>query len=96
MLSGVRGKGRAFYDVKMRRKMRKLTIYIARHRNSTNNSGHSEPCKHCTEQIKRIGIKKIVYVDNSGEINKSLTNNYNTNYICPGYKEYIKQNIKVD
>tara|TARA_R110001592_G_scaffold307138_1_gene580266 strand:+ start:330 stop:560 length:231 start_codon:yes stop_codon:yes gene_type:complete len=76
--------------------MRKLTIYIARHRHYTNESGHSEPCSHCTKEIKKIGIKKIVYVNGSGEIKKRLTDYYENNYICPGYKEYAKQNIKVD
>jgi deoxycytidylate deaminase len=85
-----------YYDRKIRRKMRKLTIYIARHKHSTNSSGHSEPCKHCTKEIKRIGIKKIVYVNELGEIHKEQANRYQNNYICPGYKEYAKQNIKVD
>jgi len=76
--------------------MRKLTIYIARHRHYTSRSGHSEPCSHCAKEIKRIGIKKIVYVNEFGTIEKSLANKYETNYICPGYKEYAKQNIRVD
>ena len=76
--------------------MRKLTIYVARHSNLTKKSGHSEPCYHCTKEIKRIGIKKIVYVDKLGEIQKKLTVNYKNDYICPGYKEYARQNIKVD
>ena len=95
-LSGIKEKGRVFYDRKLRRKMRKLTIYIARHRHSTDYSAHSEPCAHCTKEIKRFGIKKIVYVNANGEINKRLADKYETNYICPGYKEYAKQNIKVD
>ena len=76
--------------------MKKLTIYIAKHRQSTNYSAHSEPCFHCTKEIKRFGIKKIVYVDADGKITKRNTNSYENNYICPGYKEYSKQNIKVD
>ena len=92
----IKEKGRVFYDRKFRRKMRKLTIYIARHRHSTKYSAHSEPCSHCTNEIKRFGIKKIVYVDAFGEINKRLSYRYSNNYVCPGYKEYAKQNIKVD
>ena len=76
--------------------MRKLTIYIARHKSSTNHSGPSEPCFHCTKEIKKFGIKKIVYVDANGYINKINSDKYESNYICPGYKEYSKQNIKVD
>lgn len=85
-----------FYDPKIKRKMRKLTIYIARHKHSTNNSGCSGPCMHCTKEIKKLGIKKIVYVNRFGEINKQQSNRYETDYVCPGYKEYVKQNIKVD
>ena len=95
-LSGIKGKGRVFYDRKFRRKMRKLTIYVARHRHSTAHSAHSHPCSHCAKEIKRIGIKKIVYVDDYGQINKSLTKKYHTDYVCPGYKEYAKQGVKVD
>tara|TARA_B100000768_G_C11275909_1_gene375960 strand:+ start:725 stop:985 length:261 start_codon:yes stop_codon:yes gene_type:complete len=85
-----------FYDPKFKRKMNKLTIYIARHRPSTTHSAHSEPCFHCTKEIKRIGIKKIVYVDADGKINKRITSRYYNNYICPGYKEYARLNINVD
>jgi|TARA_B110000285_G_scaffold13069_1_gene12992 deoxycytidylate deaminase len=76
--------------------MKKLTIYIARHSHSSKKSGHSEPCHHCTKEIKRIGIKKIVYVDKLGKIQKRLTVKYKNDYICPGYKEYARQNIRVD
>lgn len=76
--------------------MNKLTIYIARYRPSTTHSAHSEPCFHCTKEIKRIGIKKIVYVDADGKINKRIASRYNNNYICPGYKEYTRLNIHVD
>lgn len=88
--------GRGFYDPKTRRKMKKLTIYIAKHRPSTKHSAESKPCAHCTKEIKRLGIKKIVYVNAFGEINKKLARNYHTDYICPGYKELERRNIRVD
>ena len=97
MLSVVKGKGRGFYDRKTRRKMRKLTIYIAKHRPSTPAmSCESKPCSHCAKEIKRMGIKKIVYVDAFGDVQKTLTRNYHTDYVCPGYKEYARLNVKVD
>ena len=97
MLSGVKGKGRGFYDRKMRRKMKKLTIYIAKHRPSTPTiSCESKPCSHCAKEIKRLGIKKIVYVDAFGEVKKKLSKNYHTDYVCPGYKELARLNIKAD
>ena len=86
-----------YYDTKYKRKMNKLTLYVVRYKSSTEkSSGHSAPCCNCFEKINEIGIKKIVYVDNDGIIKKCLTNNYYTEYISPGYKEYNKQNIVVD
>ena len=81
-----------FYDPKFRRKMNKLTIYIAKHRHSTMMSSASLPCSNCTKKIKELGIKKIVYVDKSGQIQKCLSHNYFNNYICPGYKELARRN----
>ena len=76
--------------------MRKLTIYIAKHRPSTTHSAESKPCSHCAKEIKRLGIKKIVYVDAFGGVNKKLSRDYHTDYVCPGYKEYARLNVKVD
>jgi deoxycytidylate deaminase len=84
-----------FYDHKFRRKMKKLTIYIAKHRHSTLMSCPSLPCSNCTKKIKELGIKKIVYVDKSGQIQKCLSQNYFSDYVCPGYKELDRRNIKV-
>jgi hypothetical protein len=95
-LSGVKEKGRGFYDSKIRRKMKKLTIYIVKHRPSTKHSAESKPCSHCAREIKRLGIKKIVYVDAFGGVNKKLSRDYHTDYVCPGYKEYARLNVKVD
>ena len=95
-LSGVKGKGRVFYDRKMRRKMRKLTIYIVKHRHSTKHSAESKPCSHCAKEIKRLGIKKIVYVDAIGGVTKTNSRDYHTDYVCPGYKEYARINVRVD
>lgn len=88
--------GRGFYDPKLKRKMKKLTLYIVKHRHSTTYSAESKPCSHCTKEIKRLGIKKIVYVDAFGTVTKKLTRKYNTNYVCPGYKEYARLKVNVD
>ena len=95
-LSGVKEKGRGFYDRKMRRKMKKLTIYIVKHRPSTTHSAESKPCSHCAKEIKRLGIGKIVYVDAFGGVTKTNSRDYHTDYICPGYKEYMRLNVRVD
>ena len=85
-----------FYDAKFRRKTKKLTIYIARYKASTKNtSGHSAPCSNCLCKIQEIGIKKIVYVDGKGIIQKCLSKNYMTDYISVGYREYQRIGIKV-
>lgn len=73
--------------------MRKLTIYIARHKHVTDKSGNSEPCAHCTKEIKRLGIKKIVYVNKLGEIQKSQTHKYENNYICAGTRVLNRQGV---
>ena len=76
--------------------MKKLTIYIARYKPSTKNiSGHSAPCSNCLCKIRQIGIKKIVYVDANGVVQKCLTNRFSTDYISVGYREYARNNIKV-
>ena len=79
----------------MRRKMKKLTIYIARFNATRKFSGPSAPCKNCMCKIKEIGIKKIVYCDRVGHIHKCLTKNYHTDYMTPGYTEYQKINISI-
>ena len=77
--------------------MRKLTIYIARHRRSTPGcSAHSHPCSNCSSVIKKLGIKKIVYLDDYGEVNKCKACDYKTNYITPGYRLYYNENITPD
>jgi len=75
--------------------MKKLTIYIARYKPSTNISGHSAPCSNCLRKIKQLGIKKIVYVDSEGNIQKCLSKNYKTDYISVGYREYRRLGVKV-
>ena len=49
-----------------------------------------------SKEIKRLGIGKIVYVDAFGGVNKVSSRDYHTDYICPGYKEYARINVRVD
>ena len=84
-----------FYDPKLRRKTRKLTIYIARYKSSTNLPGVSGPCSNCLHKIKQLGIKKIVYADREGHLHKCKTKDYITNYQSVGYREYRRMGIKV-
>ena len=85
-----------YSNSKFRRRENKLTIYIARYKSSDKQtSGHSAPCSSCLKKIKKIGIKKIVYVNENGEIINCLSKNFNTDYISSGYREYMKKNINV-
>ena len=95
-LSKTGKKGYMIYDSKVRRRMRKMTIYVARYKSSTQNlSGHSAPCSNCLCKIKETGIKKIVYADENGNIQKCLTKNFETDFVSMGYREYSRQNIEV-
>ena len=46
--------------------------------------------------VIKLGIKKIVYVDDYGEVNKCKACDYKTDYITPGYKLYYNENITPD
>lgn len=59
-------------------------------------SAHSQPCSNCLSVINKLGIKKIVYVDDYGEVNKCKACDYKTNYITPGYRLYYNDNIRPD
>ena len=50
---------------------------------------HSQPCFQLIWVFIKVGIKKIVYVDDYGVVNKCKACDYKTNYITPGYKGYI-------
>jgi len=85
-----------YNDNKFKRKMRKMTLYVVRFRSEESsecNMAHSAPCKHCFNKIKQVGIKKLIYIDSDGNIQKCLTKNYSTNFISSGYKEYARKNI---
>ena len=79
--------------------MGKLTIYVIRKKNDgTENIKHSvsAPCSNCTNKIKEIGIKKIVYVDLKGNITKCLSKNYSSDFISSGYRVIAKKNVSCD
>jgi|TARA_B110000967_G_C18883159_1_gene562293 deoxycytidylate deaminase len=61
-----RGKGVSDF----RRKMKKVTLYIARLNMDTQTRkvrvfSHSAPCQQCLKFMKRCGIKKIVFSTNN-------------------------------
>jgi hypothetical protein len=71
-----------------------LTMYVARYlKTGDNNYGFSAPCWHCMLKIKKSGIKKLVYINESGNIEKLKTKDYNTSFITSGYRTYKRNNI---
>jgi deoxycytidylate deaminase len=42
------------------------------------------PCSACYEQIKKLGIRKIVYVDKDGNLTHSKVNDLNITHISLG------------
>lgn len=55
-------------DYKMNRTMKKLTLYISRHKSSSIHKcehGNSAPCQQCLELINQFNVRKIIfYMDN--------------------------------
>jgi len=85
-----------FYDRKQKRKYKlkkKYTMYIVRYKKGEN--AYSAPCANCAAKIKQVGIKKIVYCNVAGEIQKENMNNFNSNFLSSGYREYARKNIEV-
>lgn len=75
-------------------KPNKMTIYIVRYLFSgKGNYGSSQPCKNCTNKIKKSGIKKLVYINTEGEIIKTKTKDYYSNFITSGYRVYNNNNL---
>ena len=85
--------------------MNKLTLYVVRNTSRKSpyiKSGRCErerltsaPCRNCFEKIREIGIKKIVYINDNGEIICCKTKDYQTNWKSSGYRIYERQNIKI-
>jgi len=57
-------------NAKIRRKLKKLQLFIARLNMNVNNPyefSNSAPCFHCLNTLKNYGIKKVVYTSDYGE-----------------------------
>jgi hypothetical protein len=81
---------------KMQRKLRKMTLFVARHLPSTGGFGSSEPCFHCLQLLKRVGIKKIVFIDSCGRVGKKKVRTHSTSHVCSGYKTLLRMNVTVN
>ena len=84
---------------KINRKMKKLTLYIARRRPTKSFlglAGSSGPCSNCLKKINKLGIKKIVYCDREGNIISCKTKNYISYGFTSGYNQCKRDNIRVN
>ena len=43
---------------------------------------NSKPCKHCCEYMKNLGIKKIIYSDDNGNMIREKISELSSNHIC--------------
>lgn len=46
----------------------------------------SKPCKHCCYYMKTLGVKKIMYSNDSGEIIKEKVNSIENTHMCVSRK----------
>ncbi len=97
-LSGEKENGGVFYDRKQQRKYKlkkKYTMYIVRYKRGNEHSACSTPCANCTAKMKQVGIKKVVYCDVHGEVQKENMSTFNSNFLSSGYREYARKHISL-
>ena len=74
-----------------------MTIYVARRRKNKNHPKYkgalSAPCNHCLSLIKKCGIQKIKYIDDTDNIISVRTKNYKHNHTSAGMKVMQEKNI---
>ena len=72
----------------IRRKMKKMKITVVRCR-MDHSLGMSKPCAQCEQCIKKCGIKKIYYSNESGNITYEKSNAFQSDFLTSGYlKKY--------
>ncbi len=74
--SSNRNKRKNFYD--------KISLYVVRRDKHGINFKHSAPCNHCTNIMKTLNIKYIIYSNISGTLTKCRVKDYNTSHISQG------------
>ena len=70
---------------KLKRKANKLSIYVVRWRKK-DGPANSEPCKHCSDIIKKYGIKKIKYLGKFSNLVEINTKDYHTDYLSSPFR----------
>ena len=70
------------------RKLKNYSLFVIRIGKDENGNivlRNAKPCKYCTESIKRIGLKKIIYSNDDGELEKIKISELESEYISKGY-----------
>lgn len=67
---------RAFYG--------RINIYVVRKDRGGNTFKDSSPCLHCSEVMKSLNIKNIIYSNSSGTLTKCRVKDYTTSHISQG------------
>ena len=64
---------------------KKITLYIGRF-NKNGNYMNSAPCKECLEQIQKMNIKKIVFINEYNNIIEIKPENFKTDHYSSSNK----------
>jgi deoxycytidylate deaminase len=67
-----------------------LTVYIVRTSKKLENLENSAPCVDCYKKMKEIGVSKIVYSSDNGEIKKERMKNYKPKTISRGRRNILR------
>ena len=68
--------------------VQKIVLYIVR-RSRSGGMVESAPCFHCTNRMKKLNIKAIVYSNSDGELEKRRMNEYDSDKLTYGAKRVI-------
>ena len=56
---------------------------------------NSAPCTRCSELMKQLNIKYLIYSNEEGSLTKCKVKDYNTNHVSSGNKYIRKNNLEI-
>ncbi len=68
--------------------MSSVVICVIRINNMNEQVSMSKPCKNCIMRMQYLGIKKIYYSDEKGQITCNKLKDMNTNYVSANDRAY--------
>jgi len=77
--------GRAFYG--------RVNIYVVRKDKSGTTFKDSSPCLNCSETMKSLNIKYIIYSNSNGTLTKCRIKDYTTSHVSQGDR-FLKNQTK--